>query len=351
MSIFLQTHIAKHGETLEQIAAMYNIPDVEILKHHHYQNVPKNANHLGITLLHGQEIFIPDRKEIENIIAAKKSRLDAKNNQVNSFIENNILLPVFPKVDTHYKVSVKDFTDDILKNETAFEVHLKYLGKKEQYYIFSYHKKIQSVNGEQPDLKVYELALECTEHLFPAALEIDERGKIGNINNYRDILNRWKNNRQNLLQKYHNSGSLEYIDDVNDTMDVREELIEVFCQDVLLQFIFAPYFKQFNQGNTEINEKLSEDRILYQSQYFVGVNEEIYVNQHSQCIDARSQQEIINNVKTSTLEHHEDELLHSEITADYTISKDTKIVQTAEIKIESFLFQVLERTQIKIDIK
>jgi hypothetical protein len=352
MNFFLQTHIVEKGETLEQIAAMYDVPDLEILKYYHYQNVPKNANHFGTTLLPGQEIFIPDQKEIKKILQIRNKQINEKNFQTNSFIENNLLIPNFSKIDHHFKIDIKDFSDNELINETNIEVHLKYLEKNEQHYIFSYDKKVISANGEQPDLKMYELASKCTTCLFPVELEIDEKGKISNLINYRKILSKWKKIRQNLIHEYQDSYSLDYIDDMNDSMDVREELIETFNQDLFLQFIFAPYFKKFQQGNVEINERLTEHHLLFQSQYSININDhEIYINQHSQCIDPRSQQEIINDLKTTMNQHDENELLESEITANYNLDKNDKIVYRADITIESYLYNVKERKEIKMDTK
>lgn len=351
MSLFLQTHIVKKGETLEQIAEMYNIPNVEILKYYHYQNVPKNANHLGASLISGQEIFVPDSKEIEKILQIKNKISEEKKFQTNSLIENNILLPSFSKINHYYHINIKDLSDDALNHETKLEVHLKYIGKKDQHYIFSYHKKVLSVNGEEPDLKIYELASECTNCLFPAELEIDEKGFIKNLNNYREILNNWKNIRQKLIHEYQDSYSLDYIDDVNDSMDMREELIENFSRDIFLQFIFAPYFKNFHRGNAELNERFTEHRLLFQSQYSISIDDEIYINQHSQCIDQRSQQEIINYLKTNNNQPNENEFLESKINANYTVLKGDKILQHADITTESFLYNIKERREIKIDLK
>ncbi|KQT25725.1 hypothetical protein ASG22_03170 [Chryseobacterium sp. Leaf405] len=352
MNFFLQTHIVKPGETLKQIAAMYHIPDVEILKYYHYQNVPKNANHLDTILLAGQEIFVPNRKEIEKILQIRNQRIEEKNFLANSLIENNTLLPHFVKINHHFIINIKDFSDDDLNNESHIEVHLKYLGKQEQHYVFSYHKKLISVNGEQPDLKIYELASKCTQCLFPVEFEIDEKGKIRNLSNYRQILNNWKKIRQKLQHEYQDSYSLDYIDDVNDSMDVREELIETFNRDIFLQFIFASYFKKFHQGNVEINERLTEHLILFQSQYSISVDDhKICINQHSQCTDSRSQQEIINHIKPSSNQHNENELLESEITASYNLEKNDKILRQAHVTFESYLYNMKDRREIKIEMK
>ncbi len=74
MNFYIKTHIVQKGETLEDIVSQYNIPDVEMLRYFHNQNVPKNHNHIGSIISVGQEIFIPEKTDIEKITAIQNSR-------------------------------------------------------------------------------------------------------------------------------------------------------------------------------------------------------------------------------------------------------------------------------------
>ncbi|MEI7488072.1 MAG: LysM peptidoglycan-binding domain-containing protein, partial [Chryseobacterium sp.] len=126
MKLFLRHHIVKKGETLEQIAALYNVPSVEILKYYHYKNVPKDSNHIGHTLFEGQEIFVPESNDIEQILLERKQALENRLEQSNSLIKNSSLLPNFTGIDHTYKVKITDFNEDNIENETEFEIDIQY---------------------------------------------------------------------------------------------------------------------------------------------------------------------------------------------------------------------------------
>ncbi|MCS3532583.1 LysM peptidoglycan-binding domain-containing protein [Chryseobacterium sp. JUb7] len=350
MNIFLKTHIVRKGETLEQIAEMYNIPDIKILKDHHYQHVPDDSNHLGHTLFPGQEIFIPDQKVIEDYIFRKKEISEERNSRTNHLIENSILTPDFQNSKKQYSVKVTDFTNDILQNETQYITQLQYLGKEENYFIFMYQKKNLTVNGEKPDMKLYELALQCTSVLFPAKLQINSTGTVEGIKNYHEIRNNWASKHQNLLKRYEGSYSLEYMNEINKTIDCYEELVLSFRRDLFLQFFFCPYYKSFKEAKTIYNIRLSEKRVLYKAEYAMQLTDEILITLYSQCVDTRSQQEIINYLYNSKDQRNDEELLESEIKGNFHLSKKDKILQEADMILDSYYFGIKETTKIKIDL-
>ncbi|WP_267404244.1 MULTISPECIES: LysM peptidoglycan-binding domain-containing protein [unclassified Chryseobacterium] len=351
MNIFLQTHIVKKGETLEQIAEMYHIPDLNILKDHHYLHTPDDSNHLGPTLFVGQEIFIPDQKEIEHYILRKKQVLEERTNRANNLIENGILLPIFNEMDEKIQFIIQDFLDDILQNTSEFEVRLKYLEKEEQLFTFLYQKKLLTVNGEKAEMKAYELALKCSACLYPAGLEIDLNRKIHDIKNYHEILKRWKTTQHDLLKTYTDENSIAYIEEVRRTIEVKNELIKAYQQDLFLQTYFYPYFKKYTSGKNESNSRYMPERILYKNQHLLTIAEDISVTLNAECIDDRSQQEILNHLPISNAEHDEDELLESKITGNFHLSKQHKLLQQADIIIDSYFYNVKETAKIELNLK
>lgn len=64
MDIFIKTHIVKKGETLEEIAAMYEIPEVAILRDFHNTMVPDIRNCIGREISSGFELFIPQKEDV-----------------------------------------------------------------------------------------------------------------------------------------------------------------------------------------------------------------------------------------------------------------------------------------------
>ncbi|MFP3590573.1 hypothetical protein [Chryseobacterium sp. SIMBA_038] len=351
MKLFLQHHIAKKGETLEQIAALYNVPTVEILKYYHYQNVPKDSNHLGHTLFEGQEIFVPESHDIEQILLERKQASQNRLEHSNSLIKNSSFLPNFIGIDHSYKVKITDFNEGNTENETEFEVDVQYHGKNEQYHIFKFNKNSILINGEIPDMKAYELALDCSSVLFPVELGIDFNGKIADIHNYRVILNKWKENKQRLLQKYSDENSRQYIDKVDIRMESRELLLKNLRSELFIQFYFSTYFKTFSNGKAENTGRFSQYKILYENHYEINLDHEIHISQSSRSVDPRSQEEIILYLENSYENSEDSELLESEISAHFILDKQYKFLQKADVKIDLYLYNVQETKQIQIDRK
>ncbi|AZA54736.1 LysM peptidoglycan-binding domain-containing protein [Chryseobacterium sp. G0201] len=351
MKLFLRHHIVKKGETLEQIAALYNVPSVEILKYYHYKNVPKDSNHIGHTLFEGQEIFVPESNDIEKILLERKQALENRLEHSNSLIKNSSLLPNFTGIDHTYKVKITDFNEGNIENETEFEIDIQYIGKDDQHHIFKFNKNSILINGEIPDMKAYELALNCSSILFSVELGIDFNGKMADIHNYRVILNKWKENKQRLLQKYEDENSRQYIDKVDIRIESKELLLENLSRELFIQFYFSPYFKTFSNGKAENTGRFSQYKILYENHYENNLEHEIHISQSSQSVDPRSQEEIIRYLENSYENSEDSELLESEISAHFILDKQYKFLQKADVKIDLYLYNTQETKQIQIDKK
>lgn len=59
------------------------------------------------------------------------------------------------------------------------------------------------------------------------------------------------------------------------------------------------------------------------------------IKQESKSVDKRGLHESFGNIKSTQQEHDEGEVPESAITAKYLLDKNKKILQTAEIKVES----------------
>jgi len=351
MKLFLNNHIVKRGETLEEIASLYKIDDIELLRFYHHQNVPKNGNHIGHTVFEGQEIFIPDREDIEEIVSRRKKHFEDKQHQINSLILNSTLLPDFNKIRQSYDVKIIDEYEDMSANETEYEVSIQYLGQDEQRYIFRLDRKSILVNGEIPDLKVYQLAMKCSAALFPLEFCISPQGKIVDIHHYRKMVNNWKTIKHKLLQKYEDQYSIRYIDIADFTIENKESLIRHLRRDLFLQFYFSPYFKKYQQGKSESIGYFINHEVEYKTQFEINIEENIQITQSSECVDARNQEEILRYVEETSEIHDDHELLESKITGNFYMDKEFKIIQNADIRIETYFYNVKEITQVGIKSK
>ncbi len=351
MKFFIKHHIVKRGETLEQIAALYQIDDVELLRYYHHQNVPKNGNHIGHTLFEGQEIFIPEKEDIDEMLMRRKKNADDKNALNDSLIMNGILLPNFSKIKHFYDINIIDELENNSENETQYDVSIQYLGQEEGQHIFHYDRKSILINGEKPDLKVYELALECSAAIFPVELRINQHGKIADISTFRQMIRDWKITSQKLLQKYEDQYSIRYIEIFDYVLTDKESLIRHLRRDLFLQFYFSTYFQKFEQAKLEKVSYFTNHHVKYISQYKMNIAEKIHITQSSDCIDERTQEEIIRRTEKLTEKDHEQDLLESHISGNFYLDKEYRILQNAEIKIEMNLYNQKEIKQVGIRIK
>lgn len=324
MRLYLKSHIAKKGETLEQIAEQYQIPDIEILKYFHYQHVPKDSNHLGTTLFAGLEIFIPDENDIRTILEKRNLNSEENNIKNHNQIENGNLLPDFQSIDHTYVVEIRDVSENRI-DHAQFEVLLQYLDKHDSNYIFKFKKENLLLNGQNPELKVYNLALKSASVFSCVEVGINKNGFLSHVHNYEEIYNQWKILTENLYSLYEDALSLRYIDEINTVMEDRDTLTSYLRKEIFLQFYFSVYFKRYAERKSENAAHFLFDEILHENVYEIDINDKlITIKQESQSIDKRSLHEIFGNIKRSEEKYGESELPESTITAKYHLDKVKK---------------------------
>lgn len=342
MSFYLKCHIVKKGETLKQIAELYEIPDIELLKYFYYQHAPKDSNHLGTTLFAGQEIFIPDKDDIRTILEKRNLNIELNNIKNQDLIKNGNLTPGFRAIDHTYIVEIKDISET-KTDHTQFEVLLRYVDKNDSHYIFKFRKEKILLNGESPDLKVYNLASKCTSLFCDVEVGIDKNGLLTHIHNYGELYSKWKTLQQNLCNLYEDTLSRQYIDEINTVIENRDLLVFYMGKEIFLQFYFSVYFKRYSKGKSENVSNFFFDEIQYENLYEIDINDElIMIKQDSKSIDQYGLHESSGNIGSTKQEHDRGEIPESTITAKYLLDKNKKILQTAEIKVESLGYETKE---------
>lgn len=355
MNLYLKTHTVKKGETLEDIISKYGLPNVEMLRYFHNNEAPKNSNHLGFTVVAGQEIFIPQKEDIEKILFQRNSIQTENRNREIRTLENNRLLPVFSKINHNYTIKI---TDSQQEKETTsqdiseFETKLQYLSKnQEDQYIISYNKNNLTVNGEVPQLKLYELAQQCTVCLYPMELILDPKGNFMGINNYRQIRNAWLKEKQKLQHVYEDEYSLQYIEMFDGVMLHSSNLMKYMKRDLFLQFYFSSFYAKYENAQSVTENRFQRHRIAYQNTYEMTLDEMIHITQKGECTDPRSQQEILDhfhNIEDEETSHEDSYLLESVISGEYFLDKENKILRNASVEIKTFFYNTEETTRIDI---
>lgn len=351
MSFYIQTHTVKKGENLEIIAEKYNISDVEILRYYHNQNCSLTMQ-IGNIVLPGQEILIPNQKDIDNIIFKKNSlQLEKQNRKIN-LLENESFFPNLIKLNHAYSIKITDSQkkEKSSENITEFEAHLKYISKdNEGNNIITYHRKNACINNDIPQLKVYEFALKCASCLNLIELTIDLRGNIIGIHNQKKILNLWNNNKKILENLYDDQYSLRYIEKFDFVIRSQSNLIKYLKRDLFLQFYFSSFYIDYKNSEANTISRFTMYNIDYQNNYKIESGDFVMIYQNSECIDQREQQEILAHNEINKEDKTENShLLESQISAKYYINTANKILHKADIKIKSFFYDIEETSQIEI---
>ncbi len=347
MSFYVKTHIVKKGETLEDIVSEYNIPDPEVLRYFHNLNSPKDDNHIGSIVFLGQEIFIPEKTDIEKIISGRKKREMLENDS----LKNKLLAPNIYAMNQHYKVKIISSSANNLENveQLDFETYIKYYGLKEDLPVLQYKKQNFLINNEESGSKLYDLAIFGTEFLYPVDFSLDlGTFEFQGIINTQDIKSRWNERKKQLRAIYEDSISSHYMKIMDES--INEDFIKYFINDLFIQFLFAPYAK-FIDGRSVREKNFHTYGIAYQDMMEMEILDDIIkVSQTAYCIDPRTAQQILARLMSDDNTNEDNrELLESNITGIYHLSKKDKTLKDAKIRINTLFYDQEEIIEIEID--
>lgn len=345
MSFFIKTHIVQKGETTEDIVSKYNIPDAEILRCFHNQNAPKNSNHIGSVVFAGQEIFIPEKQDVQKIIEHQKKLRGHKE----SHVKNKILYPDVLTIKNHYHVKISNSKDGSL-DVVSFDAYLQYINKDDQNLPVLYYKKDNYlINDEKPDTKLDNLATEAIQVLYPLEFSLEKNiAKPYLIKNLKEVKKRWEKTKNRVFSSYSDTYSLKYIKIMDQAMN--EELSNDILNDLFLQFFFSPYV-DYENGNYAGERNFHTYRILYHDTMEMQITtDEIHIEQQAHCIDSRTPQQILDKWE-SYEEHMQEEsgnTLESYIKGAYILDKNYKILKEANIELQTNFYEN-EIVQIEIN--
>jgi LysM repeat protein len=349
MNFYIKTHIVQKGETLEDIVSQYHIPDVEMLRYFHNQNVPKNHNHIGSIISVGQEIFIPEKTDIDRLLEAKKKRSEEKEEQQQNHLKNKILYPDALAIKNHYQVKISH-SQGSSSEKISFDAYFQYVeNTKDNLAVLRYEKENFLINDEKADTKLHDLAIEAIQFLYPLEFTLAQNlAKPFAITNLKEIKARWKNNKEQLLKMYSDSYSLRYINSIDEAID--EGLSKYILNDLFLQFLFAPYL-EFEKGQSYTERSFHTYRILYQDTMEMKIiGDEIHIKQEAFCIDPRNPQQILSKWELDKEEQQEknEEVSESFISGKYILDKNHKILKEAKIELQTNFYEE-EIIQIEIN--
>ena len=340
MSLYIRTHIVQKGETIEDIVSQYNIPNVEMLRYFHNQNCPKDRSHIGSVVFAGQEIFIPEKTDIDSIIEDQNKKRKEKKQLEQNHLKNTILyLDVFA-IKKQYRVTVENSKNGV-SEKISFDVCCRYIDKDENNLpILEYKKGKYLINDKEPDTKLNDLALEAIQFLYPLEFSLEQNyAKPHIITNLKEIRKRWENLKNKIKNFYSDAYSLKYIKVMDESMN--EGLSKHILNDLFLQFFFAPYVK-YENGIYDDERNFHTYKIRYQDTMEMQITEdEIQIEQKAYCIDLRTPQQILSKWKPDeeNAQEENEEVLESYIEGSYILDINDKILKEAKIELKTNFYE------------
>lgn len=340
MSLYIRTHIVQKGETLEDIVSKYDIPNAEMLRYFHNQNAPKNSNHIGNVVFAGQEIFIPEKTDIDSIIEDQNKKRKEKKQLEQNHLKNTILYPDVFAIKNQCRVTVESSKNDV-SEKINFDIYCRYIGSDDNSLpILEYKKEKYLINDKEPDTKLNDLALEAIQFLYPLEFSLEQNyAKPHIITNLKEIRKRWENLKNKVKISYSDVYSLKYIKVMDEAMN--EGLSKHILNDLFLQFFFAPYVK-YENGIYDDERNFHTYRIRYQDTMEMQIIEnEIHIKQKAYCTDPRTPQQILAKWKPDeeNIQEENEEVLESYIEGSYILDINDKILKEAKIKLKTNFYE------------
>jgi hypothetical protein len=228
-----RTYAIQKGDTLQKVAQELGIAPQELRRHHNiYCVIPDLIeadfpSHLKVLLLP------PTKDEV-----TANSSINIKPRKV-SFI-NGHTLPFLPagskrKYDVHYVLENGEEKDTI-----NFEATVKWIAVDPKgFHFFEIDRLTKTyINNSEPDTMLEELAAKTAEILYPLQIIVDHTGKWIDIHNYKQILERWKNKKRQIVDYYEGEVTQIHLEHTEQSLTSKAALNESLRSDLFLRALF-----------------------------------------------------------------------------------------------------------------
>jgi len=317
----MMLHFIRHGDTLQSIADQINLENPLYIKEFHNQNCA-GEDYIDQDLIVGKRLFLPDHIAVQNY----NSRNDAlfkrpeKNPKINFIPEN---------LDIQYKVIVTETSfNEEKKTENTFTYIFSLKWIKSEYDSHTFH--VSKTNFTNINEKIGDLASSCMQSLNPFEIQTDVKGEIQTIRLLKETIDNFPKIKDKLLDQFPDQYAKIYIDEFEYAV-LNENLFQKkMKQDWLLKTYFAPLRNEFKNGKSHF-------KIFLENQnYPVDILQNGSINEKTD--------EVVLN-QTPLFETNE----QTDFSGNYTLSAQTGIVKSMEIKNTYSQYNVQYSTKLKIE--
>ncbi len=339
MPTIYRAYKVKSQDTLASIAQEYKL-DLEELKAYHNKRAPIQDEIRLRLPQYLKEIILPP----EGFILRNGTEIWTNSNEAEPEVlkeEFHGKLPFTPSENNLIYGVLKTITNGTKKNTIKYKLSVRFYPKDQDGDLFVSVDKISKtfINDEEPSLMADEMAIACTDALYPVLFEIDNNARLINIHNHSEILSRWNNKRKNELQYFQGEVAENYFDLFEKSLEEKEYLFHRLQSDwfftAYFNDIYSVYDNQTNIGK-EIDFPILPNTknvsyILDQRAEQFSVNNRIKVFLKGRCSDLRSKIELESKFYFPSIESVEVNTVGGDFKGSYFLDPKDNSIQFAYI--------------------
>lgn len=225
-------HIITRGETLQGIAALYDLSVGELKLFHNNHCEVKDM--ILIALTDQKELFIP------RTAVADKMKLVT--------FEHGNRLVFNPQHQTAKYGVVITIENGNKKNELKYEASVRWLKKEKQLHFFEVRRDSELfLNEEQVNEIADLLAYKTSKVLYPLQVSVDEKGKLSGVENLTEYAERWTGIKEEIYKEYEGEVVDEYCRKIEKILEEPEILTGLMKNDYFLRTFFFGIYKNFGK--------------------------------------------------------------------------------------------------------
>ncbi len=293
----------KPKDTIEIIAVKNELDIKELIAYHNKRadsydqirdKIPPFLQELilppkGYGLVNGKEVWLNKEEEPETLVVPYIGKLNSE--------------PF--KKDLNYGI-YKTIKSGTKENTIKYEISVRYYPKNEEnnrYVSVDLISKI-FINNEEPSLTADELAIACTEILYPLIFRINRNGLLLEIQNHDELLKRWKKHKQTKLKYYQGETANNYIEKFEETLVEKDLLLYYLQNDWFFNIYFNKIYTIYQGANKPILDEVIDFPILPNTKSVaytirrkanrVIKNNRIKIELKGKCTDSRNRSELEN---------------------------------------------------------
>ncbi|WP_312079338.1 LysM domain-containing protein [Chryseobacterium sp.] len=233
-------HIIQNGETLDSIAADYNLSAYDLKLFHNNQCEVKDQ--ILIQIRHQKELFVP-RIAVEErnklVKFSRGNRIDF--NPKNSFLNYGVVI----KIENGEN-----------QNELKYDTSVRWMKFEDKLHYFEINRTSNLfINEEEVNEMADLLAYKTSKVLYPLTVSVDEHGKLNDIENIFEYKKRWTAVKDEVYKEYEGEIVDQYCQKIENILNEPDALLIYLKNDYFLRTFFFGIYQKFDQHyQAEIKE-------------------------------------------------------------------------------------------------